>query len=72
MRRLGFGVLFGVAAYVVAAAASYFLVQRFSSNIHDREMEAGMTGLFFFGPIAGIAGFIAGVVRGGRRGSASG
>ncbi|MDQ6827998.1 MAG: hypothetical protein M3081_03935 [Gemmatimonadota bacterium] len=65
-RRLGFGLLFGIIGFLIAAIASYFLVQRFSSNAHDRSLEASMTSVFFFGPIGRLIGLIAGIVRGGR------
>ncbi|MEO8431530.1 MAG: hypothetical protein ABI592_08475 [Acidobacteriota bacterium] len=71
MRRFGFGLLFGLAGFALAAVASYFLVQQFSANQHDRSVEAGMTSVFFFGPLGGAAGFVAGLIRGGRRGMAA-
>lgn len=66
MRRFGSALLFGVAAYAVAAVAGYFLVGQFSSNVHDRSVEAGMTSVFFLGPIGGAAGFVAGLIKGSR------
>jgi hypothetical protein len=67
MRRFGFGLLFGVAGYLIVAVAGYFLISQFSSNTHDRSVEAAMTSIFFFGPIGAVLGFILGVIRGGRR-----
>jgi hypothetical protein len=64
VRRFGFGLLYGIAGYVLAAVSSYFLVQQFSSNVHDRSLEASMTSVFFFGPIGGAVAFVAGLVRG--------
>lgn len=69
LRRLGFGLLFAVAGFIVAAIASYFLILWFSSNTHDRSVEAAMTSAFFFGPVGGVIGFVGGVVFGGRRSS---
>lgn len=62
--------MFALAAFVVAAAAGYLLVSALSSNTHDRSVEAAMTGVFFFGPVGGLLGFIAGFIVG-RRGSAA-
>ncbi len=67
-RRLGFGILFALVAFIVAAVAGYFLVSAFSSNVHDRSVEAAMTSVFFFGPVAGVLGFIGGFIYGGRQG----
>ena len=67
MRRLGIAVLFAIVGYAVAAAASYFLIDLLSSNVHDRSVEAAMTSAFVFGPIGGLSGFIAGCIFGGRR-----
>jgi len=67
LRRLGFGLLFAAVGFVLVAIASYFLVLEFSSNVHDRSVEAAMTSVFFFGPIGAIIGFVAGAIFGGRR-----
>lgn len=67
MRRFGMGLLFAIAAYLVAAVLGYMLVQLLSSNPHDRDLEAGMTGAFVFGPLAALVGFVVGVIKGGAR-----
>jgi hypothetical protein len=67
LRRLGFGLLFAVAGFILAAIASYFLILGFSSNTHDRSVEAAMTSAFFFGPVGGVIGFVVGAIFGGRR-----
>jgi len=67
LRRIGFGLLFAFIGFMVAAIASYFLILEFSSNTHDRSVEASMTSVFFFGPVGGLAGLVSGVVFGGRR-----
>jgi hypothetical protein len=70
VRRFGFGLLFGIVGYIIAAVASYVLMLQFSSNTHDRSVEAGMTSAFFFGPIGALIAFVVGVIRGGRRAAA--
>ncbi|MEO8005674.1 MAG: hypothetical protein ABI771_12255 [Betaproteobacteria bacterium] len=67
MRRFGIGVLCGIGGYLLAAVAGYFLIEVLSSNGHDRSVEAGMTSVFFFGPLGGLIAFIVGVIFGGRR-----
>lgn len=67
LRRIGLGLLFALIGCIVAAIASYFLILEFSSNTHDRSLEASTTSLFFSGPIGAVIGFVAGVALGGRR-----
>jgi len=66
MKRFGIAMLFAIAGYLVAAAASYFLVDLLSSNTHDRSVEAAMTSAFVFGPLGAVTAFIVGFIRGGR------
>ena len=66
MKRLGTALLYAIVAYVVVALAGYLLVQQFSSNVHDRALEAAMTGAFVIGPLGAVVGFVVGLVRGGR------
>ncbi|MEZ5365220.1 MAG: hypothetical protein R2748_23550 [Bryobacterales bacterium] len=44
----------------------YFLVQSFSGNRHDKEMEAARTGAFFTGPLGAVLAAILGAVLAGR------
>ena len=72
MRRVGFGVLWGFVGYLCGAFGGGWLVTQMSSNTHDRELEAAMTGALVFGPLVGLIAFIIGAVRAGRpRGVAS-
>jgi Na+/proline symporter len=66
LRRFGFGIVCAIPSYIAGAVAGGLLVQLFSSNVHDRSLEAAMTGAFFAGPIAALAGFIAGILFAGR------
>jgi hypothetical protein len=72
LRRIGFGLLFAIAGFIVAAMASYFLILELSSNMHDRSVEAAMTSVFFFGPVGCVLGFVVGVIFGGRRSAKQG
>ena len=38
-----------------------------SSNVHDRSMEAAMTGAFVIGPLAGLVAVIVTIIYGLRR-----
>ena len=67
MRRFAIGLLCAVAGYPLGAFVGYFLIQWFSSNTHDRSVEAAMTAAFVFGPIGAVIAFIMGFVRAGPR-----
>src|SRR5437660_1118064 len=51
MKRLGIGLLCAVGGYIVAALVGYLLIGQFSSNGHDRSVEAAMTSAFVLGPL---------------------
>jgi len=58
MRTLLFALLAGIVGYVAGVAAGIAGVSLFSSNQHDRSLEATMTGFFFFGPICAVGAVI--------------
>ena len=60
MKYIGIGFLAGILGYVISAFLSYILIARFSSNGHDRSVEASMTSIFVFGPIGFVLSFILG------------
>ena len=66
MKRFAIGLLSAVGGYVLAAFAGYFLIDWFSSNMHDRSVEAAMTSVFAFGPLGAVIGFIVGFIVSGR------
>jgi hypothetical protein len=72
MKRFGIALLYAIDGYVVAAFASYFLIGEFSSNTHDRSVEAAMTSVFAWGPLGAVVAFIVGFVRHGASGNPSG
>jgi hypothetical protein len=53
-------ILFGLCAlavivgYAVGLFAGMFLINRFSSNTHDKSMEAAMTAAFIVGPVCAV------------------
>ena len=63
IRRALIGLLWAVPAYLLGAFGGGYLVSRLSSNVHDRSLEAAMTGSFVFGPLAAVMAFIVGTVR---------
>jgi hypothetical protein len=67
LRRIGFGLAFALIAFILSAVTGYLLILALSSNVHDRSVEAAMTGAFVFGPAGALLGFIGGCIFGGRR-----
>lgn len=63
LKRLGVAVLWAIVGYIIGAVVGGFLVMQFSGNMHDRSMEAAMTGAFFFGPAAAILAFFVSLIR---------
>jgi hypothetical protein len=63
MKRIGIALLYAIGGYIVAVFLSYFLVAQFSSNMHDRSVEAAMTSAFVGGLIGAVVAFIVGFVR---------
>ena len=69
MRRVGFGILWGLVGYLCGAFGGGWLVAQTSSNTFDRDMEAAMTGAFVIGPLVGLVAFAIGAWRAGRQAS---
>jgi len=66
LRRVGFGILWGIVGYLCGAFGGGLLVSQMSSNTFDLDVEAAMTGAFVTGPLVGVIAFIIGAVRAGR------
>jgi hypothetical protein len=66
MQRFGLALVYAIGGYVLAAGVGYFVIQQFSSNVHDRDLEAAMTSAFVAGPIGALVAFVIGFVRNGR------
>ena len=62
MKYIGIGLFIGIAGYVLTAFLSYYLIGKFSSNGHDRSVEASMTSIFVYGPIGFVLAFIGGYI----------
>lgn len=55
MKYVGIGFIIGIAGYVLTAFLSYYLIGKFSANGHDRSVEASMTSIFVYGPMASFS-----------------
>ncbi len=67
MRRFAVAVACAVLGAIACALAGYALIELLSSNTHDRDMEAAMTGIFVCGPLGALVGFATGLYVGRKR-----
>ena len=58
MKTFGILVLAAAVGYAGGFAIGMGLVNLWSSNRHDKSMEAAMTAAFLFGPIGAVIGLI--------------
>jgi ABC-type antimicrobial peptide transport system permease subunit len=61
MKRLGRGLLGALVGFVLSTLISYVLVAQYSPR-QDRELEAAMTSVFFFGPVGAGLAFLVGLL----------
>lgn len=66
MKRFGIALACALLGYVAVALLGYVLIGQFSTNVHDRQLEAAMTAAFVTGPLGAVIGFIVGFMRGGQ------
>ena len=58
MKTFALGVLVALGGYIIGMLGGMFLIEAFSSNRHDRSVEAAMTGAFVVGPLMAVAAVI--------------
>lgn len=61
LKAAGLALLMGVVGYGLGVGLGLLLVYAFSTNQHDKDLEAGMTAFFCAGPVVAILGIIAGL-----------
>ena len=66
MKRFGIALAHSLLGYVAMALLGYVAIGQFSTNVHDRQLEAAMTAAFVTGPLGAVIDFIVGFMRGGR------
>ncbi|MBX9659608.1 MAG: hypothetical protein K2X00_13655 [Nitrospiraceae bacterium] len=59
MKTFGVALLAALLGYVVGLFGTMAAVALFSSNTHDKSMEAAMTGAFIGGPLIAVISMIA-------------
>lgn len=67
MKTFGLGVLAALGGYLIGLFGGTFLIETFSSNRHDRSVEAAMTGAFVIGPLMAVVAVIVVLVIRARR-----
>jgi predicted peroxiredoxin len=59
MKTFGVALLAAILGYVVGLFGTMAAIELFSSNTHDKSMEAAMTGAFVGGPLIAVISVIA-------------
>ncbi|MFN8459467.1 MAG: hypothetical protein U0401_33260 [Anaerolineae bacterium] len=60
LKAIGVALLAGVVGYGVGVGLGFLLVNVFSTNSFDKDLEAGMTAFFCAGPALAVLGLITG------------
>ncbi len=60
LKTIGVMFLWLIGGYVGGVPVGWFLIQMFSSNRHDKDLEAAMTSGFFIAPIIALIAAITG------------
>ena len=58
MKTFGLAVLAAIGGYIIGLFGGMILIETFSSNVHDKSIEAAMTGAFVIGPLMSVAAVI--------------
>ena len=58
MKTLGLAVLAAIGGYFIGLFGGMLVVETFSSNQHDKSVEAAMTGAFVAGPLMAVVAVI--------------
>ncbi len=69
MKRIFFALLYAIPGYFLGAFIGYYLISTFSLNVHDRDLEAAMTGAFLTGPLVALLALGFGAARGRKKNS---
>jgi Na+/proline symporter len=68
MKTIGLAVLAAIGGYIIGLFGGMILIETFSSNVHDKSIEAAMTGAFVIGPLMSVVAVIVVVVFRSRHG----
>jgi Na+/proline symporter len=62
MKTFGLSVLAAIGGYLMGLFGGMLAIETFSSNRHDKSLEAAMTGAFVFGPLMAVVAVMATVI----------
>jgi Na+/proline symporter len=68
MKTFGLVVLAAIGGYIIGLFGGMILIETFSSNVHDKSIEAAMIGAFVIGPFVSVVAVIVVVVFRSRHG----
>jgi Na+/proline symporter len=68
MKTFGLAVLAAIGGYIIGLFGGMILIETFSSNVHDKSIEAAMIGAFVIGPFVSVVAVIVVVVFRSRHG----
>jgi hypothetical protein len=63
MKRILLALAYAIPGYFLGAFIGYYLISTFSVNVHDRDIEAAMTGAFLTGPLVAFIALGIGTAR---------
>jgi len=58
MKIVGLALLAALGGYVLGLFGGMLLVNLFSSNSHDKSVEAAMSSAFIYGPLVAVLAFV--------------
>lgn len=58
MKIFGLALLAAIGGYIIGLFGGMVLINLFSSNTHDKSIEAAMTSVFFIGPLVAVLAFV--------------
>ncbi len=58
MKTFGLAVLAAISGYIIGLFGGMFFIEIFSTNRHDKSLEAAMMGAFVLGPLMAVAAVI--------------
>jgi hypothetical protein len=67
MKTLGLALLAAIGGYVMGFLGGMGAIEGFSSNTHDKPLEAAMTGAFVIGPLMAVVSVIVVLIYRSRR-----
>jgi hypothetical protein len=58
VKIFGLALLAAIGGYIIGLFGGMIAINLFSSNTHDKSLEAAMTSAFFIGPLVAVLAFV--------------